>query len=377
MRYEYGFGSNPHCPNIVSWREVGRVEKPQFIGSGTLEAESQTDVGTGRGSVQSGRRAASDGGIFYTGKQAAPGSFIGSSTSGKAKQRRETGKSEVFFDLYAQLTVGFIAEPGLSTDYVKEISDLQLSSGSDYYCFVRITNGAGLQSVGVSEPVRVDKSPPIASISAPESVRVDQGLKFTITANDDESGIARYRYAIWKVGEVSMDIRSGDVILASAGMPDFDDGIFILASGKKSPELSQPEILQKNEILEGGMPGGGQPSYKDLIEQGAPQMPVKATEVSPLSIIESTPPWIDSGWIDTSTGAPPVTFEKEIVITDYPKPGLEEGVIYRIRVWLQNGAGIQKDGGAVMISIIPSIKQKARIRMNEKVIEAPPRAPIE
>jgi|GEM_PF-806313 len=75
------------------------------------------------------------------------------------------------------------------------VTGLSLMHGASYYMNVRAYNHAGLMSVGSSNGILVDLTPPPAPVIAVTAATTNE-IKFNVTATDPESGIAGIQYTL-------------------------------------------------------------------------------------------------------------------------------------------------------------------------------------
>ena len=333
VKYEYGLGTNAQSPNVVSWRVVGNVDRPVLLATGEqaskFEKEHQRsyEIKMGKSSFNSGK--------------------------------------SIKIDNSSQATAMFIVSGGLSTDFVQKLDNLSMQSGKKYYGFVRVTNGAGLTSIAVSEPLTVDTTKPEVSIQAPSNVNLSLGwsLPIKVTAEDNDSGVYKYRYAVWRVDEQSKIDEIEKDIFAYAGVGDFDNS-FIVASAKKQKATVKPQTEKIRVSPEGTQNGGN--TYQGIIEQGSPVLEIEG--IKPWEIEDTTPPWAQSPWIMVTSGVPPKQIEFNIKISDLPSPGLEGGNAYRVKVWVMNGAGLIGKSNSVIIHTIV-VKKSVGVKIQPEAAE--------
>lgn len=151
-RYEYGLGTSPTTADVVPWKTVRPREAP------------------------------------YLSTPGGAGQYIGGLSA-----------MDEFGFVQAQQASG--AGPSLDTAYVQEQTGLVLAPSAAYYALVRAVNGAGLAAIGAAEPLRVDKTPAQASASALPGSSYLPSLALRLNAADPESGVAAYRWQVWRGAE--------------------------------------------------------------------------------------------------------------------------------------------------------------------------------
>lgn len=87
------------------------------------------------------------------------------------------------------------------------------------------------------------------------------------------------------------------------------------------------------------------------------------------------PPWFESEWTQVSSGVPPESINLTTDIEGFPtgikkffNPGhsLQYGKSYRVKIWVQNGAGVEKAAGAVIIKVVSRIPERSKDSSNGK-----------
>ena len=233
-----------------------------------------------------------------------------------------------------------------------ELTDLSLSAGASYYAVVKSINGSGLQSLGASEAFIVDSSAPVdTALSAAESSSERDTLSVHLSARDSESGIAAYRFALWELGSVSQ----------AEGRPDGDVqylpvGGFITGGQFTGTLQITGEVVTGDSysgIISGS--GGTSPGAGPVLQMESEQF-----EAPPWAgdLEMSTPPFFESDWNAVTTGAPPESVDLDITIGGFPT--LSYNRVYRVKVWVKNGAGRAGEAGSATIEILRPRKLKSR-----------------
>ena len=334
VKYEYALGTNPNSPDVTMWRTAENVEKPVLL----LSEEEETGFIKEHSTVKSVKEE----GI----------------SNKKTSQRGMEYES-------SSVVATHITRASLTTDFVEEIKNLNLKSGNSYYAFVRITNGKKLSTVAVSKALVVDTSPPNIRISAPEVVNINikQGLPVSIEMNDDESGIIKYMYAVWRIEETSEINSIKDNQFAFAGYLDMYN-TFTIAGAQKKVQPQMKEAPDMNIYMEGQQGESQQESPYEkppVLESGGVQYQI--------DLLESNPPWARSHWQMITSGAPPERVSTQILIKDLPYPGLQGDMRYIVRVWAVNGAGVIGVSNSISIktvSIQPNIETTVPSSAKEK-----------
>ena len=77
------------------------------------------------------------------------------------------------------------------------------------------------------------------------------------------------------------------------------------------------------------------------------------------------PPWFQSDWQSVSSGALPEEINLTVRIKGFPKGlgalfghSLKYGKKYRVKVWVRNGAGLEKEAGVTIINIVREIPKE-------------------
>ncbi len=301
--YQYGIGTSPSVPNVLSWTEAERPAAASLAGESAAVEQA--------GTKQSGETQPNGSG------------------SGRVK-----GSFGFELDGYRQ----WLEETG-SYDHEITIEDPDLSGGGTYYILVRAVNGAGLVSVSSSEPLVFDTSPPaVISLSAPAQSDTS-GLTVRLQARDDESGIRSYRYAVW-----DMDAQSSLIEPGLLGEPEAETAGFVSDGQFQTGVFSQGTQFEggQGQLPAGITDGGGQ--FDQFDDHG--QDPQFLEEI--MNLYDSLPPWIESGWETVSGGALPQSIDLTVVIRGFPR-SLAPGRRYRVAFWVKNGAGTASDSEAAVI----------------------------
>ena len=316
IKYEYALGTNPVNPDVTIWRTAENAEKPTLL----LSEEQEAGFVKEHSSVKS--------------------------VKGEASNRR-SGQKGMEYESSSVVATN-ITKIRLTTDFVEAIKNLNMKSGTSYYAFVRITNGKKLSTIAVSKALVVDTSPPDIRISAPEVVNVNikQGLPISIDMSDNESGVIKYMYAVWRLEETSkMDTVKNDQF-AFAGYLDMYN-TFTIAGAQKKVHPQVEEVPDMNINME-GREGEGQresPYWKTpVLEQSGAQYQI--------DLLENNPPWARSHWQMVTSGVPPKRVTIQILIKDLPNPGLQGDMRYIVRVWAVNGAGVMGVSNSISIKTI-------------------------
>jgi hypothetical protein len=120
--------------------------------------------------------------------------YIGKRVAGEIGGMQVMGFGQVAGDL--QIADG--ADGGLDAEFVAERTGLALSG--TVYAVVRVTNGAGLSTIASAPPLLVDGTRPESAVLRAEAVQTEPNvLRFSVEGSDRESGIAAYRYRIYRV----------------------------------------------------------------------------------------------------------------------------------------------------------------------------------
>ncbi len=227
-------------------------------------------------------------------------------------------------------------------DYHLDLETLHLSSGKAYYILVKAKNGSGLESTGASEPVVVDTTPPHdTEVQASEESTARDHFDITVKAKDEESGIASYRFAVWDVQESSYDDEIGE------------PGAFSISGGFTAPGTFS-----------------GNPDVQGIIPETAAGSTVNMnTEIPPWAqdVDLWGQPKFESDWENISSGALPEEINLAVKISGFSTGlgalfgggySLKYGKSYRIKVWVRNGAGLEKAAGAVIIKVVRKLPGK-------------------
>jgi hypothetical protein len=223
--------------------------------------------------------------------------------------------------------------------------------GGPYYMTVRATNGVGLQTSGSSQPLVVDSTPPgELSLTGDTGQPAGADLHVQLAARDEESGIAGYRYALWRVSGVS-DAGDGDDWYVPVGG--------IVLGGKLKGTFANPGQTYEPSTEAPNLPGvvsqaqsAGAPSAQEQLgpSAGMPWASIDLTEL--------TPPWFESQWVDLQI--PSEMVDIDVVITGFPQKGLNTGDRVIVKVWAMNGAGLFEEAGTVNITLTEP--EKPRIK---------------
>jgi hypothetical protein len=225
-----------------------------------------------------------------------------------------------------------------------EATDLGLTDGQSYYAVVKTINGAGLESIGASEPFIVDSTAPVGtSLSAPSTWTDRDTLSIHLSARDNDSGIAAFRFAIWELTSVSASPEEPRYILAGG----------FVTGGLYQGSAAVSGSLITGESYSGAFSGQGEAAAAPTLESG-----IEAFEVPPwLEDVEvSTPPWFESQWSAVAVGAPPQSVDLDITISGFPRLSYRKA--YRIKVWVKNGAGLISEAGSVTVEVQSAGKTK-------------------
>ena len=228
-----------------------------------------------------------------------------------------------------------------------ELTDLSLSAGQSCYAVVRSINGAGLYSSSASEAFIVDSSAPVdTTLSAPGSWSDRDTLSVQLGARDSESGIVSYRFALWEIGSVSTaDEPSGEAQFIPVGGfvtgGQFSGTLNI--TGEMVTQDSYPGIIPEGSGSSEGSTGGAVPGLG---------MEAENFDLPPWTgdLEMNLPPFFESEWNPVSTGAPPESVDLEITIRGFPR--LRYNRLYRLKVWVKNGAGRTAEAGSVTIQLL-------------------------
>ena len=217
-----------------------------------------------------------------------------------------------------------------------------LSAGPSYYAVVRSINGSGLQSLGASDAFIVDSTAPVdTALSAPASSSERDTLSVHLGARDSESGIAAYRFALWEVGSVSQaDIQEdGEIQYLPVGG--------FITGGQFTGTLNITGEVVTGDSYSGIIsgPGGTSPGSGPALEMEAEEVPPWVRDLE-----MSTPPFFESDWNPVTTGAPPESVDLDITISGFPR--LSYNKVYRVKIWVKNGAGRASEAGSVRIDIL-------------------------
>ncbi len=230
-----------------------------------------------------------------------------------------------------------------------EATDLSLAAGQTYYAVVKSINGSGLQSIGASEAFIVDSTAPVdTALSAPETWTDRDSLSIHLSARDSESGIAAYRFALWEI--TSLSEAEGPVEYLPVGG--------FITGGQFKGTLNITGDVITDESYSGMFSGEG--TYSGEGAGPALEMEGGEFEVPPWAgdLEMSTPPWFESDWSLVTTGAPPESVDLDITVSGFPR--LSYNKVYRIKVWVKNGAGRAGEAGSVSIDILRPRQLKGR-----------------
>ncbi len=230
-----------------------------------------------------------------------------------------------------------------------EATDLFLAAGQTYYAVVKTINGSGLESIGASEAFIIDSTAPVDTLlSAPETSTDRDSLSIHLSARDSESGIAAYRFALWEITSLSE---------AESPVEYLPVGGFI-TGGQFKGTLNITGDVITDESYSGMFSGEG--VYSGEGSGPALEMEGGEFEVPPWAgdLEMSTPPWFESDWSLVTTGAPPESVDLDITVSGFPR--LSYNKIYRIKVWVKNGAGRASEAGSVNIDVLRPRQFKGR-----------------
>ncbi len=326
VEYAYGIGTSPYYPDIVPWSSVSVKYKPYLLGQGANE-----------------------------------------------KNPKENTSASMRLKSNLKNKIG-----GLSPSYHIDKENLHLETGKTYYVLIRATNGAGLTSIGASQPIIVDTTPPEnASLEAPEYSTSQESLTVTIKAKDSESGIVAYRFAVWTVKETSMNGHGKTYGMGETyGMADSESGgaKMILISGFVATGNMQGNIQTQGNVIpqttQISPPSGGQTSPGSGIQGYETQTPFLPPWMKDVDLWGE--PWFQSEWTEISSGAPPESIDIRATLTGFPVPNflgalfgqtghsLQYGKSYRIKVWVKNGAGLVAETNPVIIKVVKHIPPKTK-----------------
>lgn len=304
--YQYGVGTTTTDADILGWRSV--VVEEAYLLSSNMAQQEGDDRGKGEGETG-----------FIFGKTSIP--------SGKPRG--------------AQI---------VETDFNETETQPPLPPGGPYYMLVRATNGKAMQTIGVSQPLVVDISPPEElNLTAEAEQPAGDTLQVRISARDSESGIAGYRFGLWKVDAVSQTTPTnpeGKVFLTSGITLDGTLRGTFEQTGKTYKPLSTGQAAGGTNL-----PGVvTQEAESQADNQGLPSdLPWNAQDLT-----EILPPWFESDWVDLQV--PSEAVDINVVIGGFQGKGLSSGDRLIVRVWVMNGAGLFEQTGKVSITIIDPSK---------------------
>jgi len=224
-----------------------------------------------------------------------------------------------------------------------EATDLSLAAGQTYYAVVKSINGSGLASIGASEAFIVDSTAPVdTALSAPDTWTDRDSLSIHLSARDSESGIAAYRFALWEITSLSE---------ADGPVEYLPVGGFITGGQFKGTLNITGNVITDDSYS--GMFSGEGPGPALEMEGGEFEVPPWAGDLE-----MSTPPWFESDWSPVTTGAPPESVDLDITVSGFPR--LSYNKIYRVKVWVKNGAGRSLEAGSVSIDVLRPRQLKGR-----------------
>jgi hypothetical protein len=189
---------------------------------------------------------------------------------------------------------------------LKASATVSLKDKGTYYALVRVTNGAGITSVGASGAIVVDLSTPAITLTAKAQGPGTDRLAVDVNAKDPVSGVARYRAKVWQVkGPVSEADDQPVLVVPVAGW--VSQGTFGATVQSRGIQLAVPPLGQA---------------------------------------------WYTTDWQPITNAAPPASADIQVVITGFPKPGLAVGSYYRVTVEVQSGSGVSAESDAVVIQVV-------------------------
>ncbi len=310
VEYYYGIGTSPYSPDVYPWSMVKQKEKPYILGQKTEKYKTEE--------------------------------------KGSQRSRREIQNSpRLGIDTTKML------------DYYINMENLHLQGGHTYYLLVKAKNGSGLETIGASDPTMIDTSAPIETeLIAPPYSTSREYIDVRIKAKDPESGIAAYRFAIWTVNESSYEPGNSESDIEGIAIP--------VAGGFTAPgTFSGTQNIQGIQVKP--QTGGG----------GLNIQPGITTQVPPWidDINIWGEPWFASQWQRVSSGALPQGINLNVRLSGFPTgfganifggaQGLRYNNSYRIKVWVKNGAGIEKSVGVAIIRIVREIPKEKQSNENE------------
>ncbi len=217
---------------------------------------------------------------------------------------------------------------GIGKVQTLDISGLSLANGATYYALLRVLTGRGPSATVASAPLLVDRSAPApVTLTGPEENKGRDLLQVELKAQDPGSGIAAYRYEVW---------RSKDLVSLGGGDRKPGSGAEAVLAGWVSQGTYQGTLS-----LSGGSSGGATKPGQGL------------TLTAPGNLnLPQKPPWYASGWNTVGLGAKPKAVDLELLIKGFPSPGLQYGESYVVVVTVRNGAGVEATSNAVTLKVV-------------------------
>ncbi|MBN2441519.1 MAG: hypothetical protein JXJ04_09230, partial [Spirochaetales bacterium] len=302
VSYEYGIGTSLTNTDVISWKSLPQFNRAYIIGQGPEEFPGE--------STESGNEKSK-------GKN---GTIIEGFNSGLSPKETHT----------------------LQADFIAEEEGFAVTHNQHYYGLVRVTNGMNLQSIGASQALTIDATgPDSVTITSPEQSTDTTKIPLHITATDSQSGIAAYRYAVWKYTTTSR-------------IPEKDD--FIHEAGFVSQGMITGTFQSQGNLYNSPAEQalGNEQFYENLDP----------------SMLESVigPPWFERGWHTISNGINPAGINMNLDLTGFPGNGLQPGTMYKIKVWVKNGAGIEKVSNTATVTI-KELPKKETIKIKPKTFK--------
>jgi len=391
--YQVALGSSSELDNLLPWTEVtglsGTVVNLQVLEGGTvylqvkatngagLESTAVADITMlyGDGTPPPEASVTTDPALYLAdgSKLTLNWAAVEDGESGVIGYEYGIGTSPATADVLSWVPVGSPRTPyllgqgsspgsGGEDNLEIELTDLSLSPGPSYYAVVKSINGSGLQSLGASEAFIVDSSPPVdTSLSAAESSSERDTLPVHLSARDSESGIAAYRFALWEVSSLSQADGHDDGELLYLPVGGFITGGQFTGTLEITGEVVTEDSY--SGMITGDFAAGG--ATAEGMTPGSGSGPVLGMEGEYLEappwvgdLEMSVPPFFESEWSLITTGAPPESVDLDITISGFPP--LSYNKVYRVKIWVKNGAGRASEAGSVMIEILRPRKLKGR-----------------
>ncbi len=322
VEYSYGIGTSANYPDVLPWSRVNVNNNTYVLGQGAPGSSKSQDQGLDQDRNLPGTRSSGD------------------------KTRNKTGNTS-------------LPIKGAQPDYNVDLESLHLSSGTAYYILVKAKNGSGFESTGASEPVMADTTPPVnTDVTASEYSEDLDHFTVTVKAEDPESGLAAYRFAVWTVQESSFR----DDRKANSDTP-------IAAGFTASGSFSGVQNVQGLQVTPEMVPAAG----SDGGSSGGAEQFAAQTEIPPWVQDADLwgPPGFESDWVNVSSGALPETINLNVNLSGFSTGisglfggsyKLRYGKSYRIKVWVRNGAGIEQTAGVVIIKVVRKLPDSGKRR---------------